>query len=86
MVTIPIHQSSSKKRGDALTEHVFRKNSIPENMTVDQDSAFLPTLINYLFTTLGIKIKTVASYDYQSLQAEHGIKTFATILTKYLTG
>ena len=27
----------------------------------------------------------VASYNYQSLQAEHGIKSLSTILTKHLT-
>ena len=33
-----------------------------------------------------IKIKTVASYDHQSLQAEHGIKSLSMIITKYLAG
>ena len=34
---------------------------------------------------LGIKIKTVAPYNHQSLQAEHGIKSLSVILTKHLT-
>ena len=42
--------------------------------------------MNYLFKRLGIKIKTVAPYDHQSLQAEHGIKSLSNILTKHLTG
>ena len=42
-------------------------------------------LMNYLFNKLDIKIKTVASYNHQSLQAEHGIKSLSTILTKHLT-
>ena len=29
---------------------------------------------------------TVASYNHQSLQAEHGIKTLSQILTKHLSG
>ena len=51
---------------------------------MDQDSAFMYLLINYLFKKLDIKIKTVTPSNYQSLQAEHGIKSLSTILTKYL--
>ena len=53
---------------------------------MDQDSAFMSTLMNYLFRKLNIKIKTVARYNHQSLQAEHGIKSLSRILTKHLTG
>ena len=41
--------------------------------------------MSYLFKKLGIKIKTVAPYNHQSLQAEHGIKSLSNILTKHLT-
>ena len=53
---------------------------------MDQYSASISSLMNYLFKKLDIKIKTVAPYNYQSLQAEHGIKSISTILMKYLTG
>ena len=39
----------------------------------------------YLFHKCNIKIKTVAPYNHQSLQAEHGIKSLTCILTKHLT-
>ena len=52
---------------------------------MDQDSPFMSTLINYLFKKADIKIKTVAPYNHQSLQAEHGIKLLCTTLTKHLT-
>ena len=52
---------------------------------MDQDSAFMSTLMNYLFRRLNIKIKTVAPYNHQCLQAEHGIKSVSTILTKHFT-
>ena len=52
---------------------------------MDLDSAFMSTLMNYLFKTIGIKIKTVAPYNHQSLQAEHEIKSLSNILTKHLT-
>ena len=49
---------------------------------MDQDSAFMSTLTNYLFKRLGIKIKTVGPYSHQSLQAEHGIKLLSTYFDK----
>ena len=36
--------------------------------------------------SLKIKVKTIATYNHQSLQAEHGIKSLLTILMKHLTG
>ena len=53
---------------------------------MDQDRAFMSTLMNYLFRKLNIKIKTIAPYNQQSLQTEHGIKSLSRILTKHLTG
>ena len=53
---------------------------------MDQDSAFMSSLMNYLFRKLGVKIKTVVPYNHQSLQAEHSIKSLSNILTKHLTG
>ena len=41
--------------------------------------------MNYLFKKFDIKIKTVALYIDQSFQAEHGIKSLSSILTKHLT-
>ena len=52
---------------------------------MDQDSAFMPSLMTYLFHKFNIKIKTVAPYNHQSLQAEHRIKSLSWILTKHLT-
>ena len=45
----------------------------------------MSSLMNYLFNKFDIKIQTVAPYNYQSLQAEHGIKSLSMILTKHLT-
>ena len=52
---------------------------------MDQDSTFMSSLMNYRFQKFDIKIKTVAPYNHQSLQAEHGIKSLSNILTKHLT-
>ena len=53
---------------------------------MDQDSAFMSSLITYLFHRLNIRIKTIAPYNHQSLQVEHGIKSLTNVLTKHLTG
>ena len=83
MVTIPIHQSGSEETGDPLIHHVFSMCNTPECMIMDQDSALMSILINYLVKRLGIKIKTVAPCNHQSLQAEHGIKSLAIIALKH---
>ena len=61
-----------------------QKHCVPDYIIMDQDSAFMLSLMNYLFKKLNIKIKTVASYNHQSLQEEHGIKSLSTILMKHL--
>ena len=45
----------------------------------------MSSLMSYLLHNFDIKIKTVAPYNHQSLQAEHGIKSLSCILTKHLT-
>ena len=52
---------------------------------MDQDSTFVSSLMTYLLHTFNRKIKTLAPYNHQSLQAEHGIKSLSHILTKHLT-
>ena len=86
LITIPIYCSRSEEVGEALIEHVISKFCAPDCIIMDQDSAFIPTLMNYLFRKLNIKIMTVALYNHKSLQAEHGIKTISQILTNHLTG
>ena len=85
-ITVPIHNSRSEEVGEALIEHVISKFCAPNCIIMDQDITFMSTLINYLFRKLHIKFKTVAPYNHQSLQAEHGIKLLSRILTKHLTG
>ena len=53
-------------------ENVVTKYCVPNCIIMDQESTFMSSLINYLFSKLDIKIKTVAPYNHQSLQAEHG--------------
>ena len=86
LITVPIFRSRSEEVGEALIEHVISKFCAPDCIIMDQDSAFMSNLMSYLFRKLNIKIMTVAPYNHQSLQAEHGIKTLSQILTKHLSG
>ena len=85
MITAPIKHSRSEEV-EALIHDVISKYCVPDNMFMDLDSSFMSSLMNYLFKRLGIKIKTVAPYYHQSLEAERGIKSLSNILTKHLTG
>ena len=85
LITIPIHQAKSEEIGDALIENVITKYCIPEYIIMDQDSAFIYSLMNYLLHKFDIKLKTVVPYNHQLLQAEHEFKSLLHILTKHLT-
>ena len=85
LVTVPIFQAISEEIGEALIENVIMKYCIPEYIIMDQDSAFMSSLMTYLFYKFDIKIKTVSPLNHQSLQAEHRNKSRSHILTKHLT-
>ena len=85
LITVPIHQPRLEEIGDALIENVISKYCMLAYIIMDQDSAFMSSLMNYLFKKLDIKIKIVATYNHQLFQAEHGIKSLSTILTRHLT-
>ena len=85
LITIPIFQAKSEEIGEALIDNVITKYCIPEYIIMDQESVIMSLLMTYLLNKFNIKIKTVAPYNYQYLQAEHGIKSLSNILTKHLT-
>ena len=85
IITAPVKQAKSEEIGEILINSVFSKYCVLDYIIMDLDSAFMSSLMSYLFKKLGIKIKTVALYNHQSLQAEHGIKSLSNILTKHLT-
>ena len=85
IITAPLKQAKSEEVGEALINSVFSKYCVPDYMIMDLDSAFMSSLMSYLFKRSGIKIKTMALYNHQSLQAKNGIKSLSNILTKHLT-
>ena len=84
LITVPIYQSKVEKIGEPLIEYVITKYCIPNYIMMDQDSAFMSSFINNLFNKFHIKIKTVDTFNHQSLQVEHRIKSLSTILTIHL--
>ena len=73
LITVPIQQSTSEKIDHALIGNVITKYCVPKYIIMDQDSRFMSSLMKYLFKKLEIKIKIVAPYNHQSLQAKHGM-------------
>ena len=67
IITIPIYHARSEEIGDALIDNVISEYGIPEYMIMDQDSAFMSTLMTYLFRRLNIKIKIVTPYNMSTL-------------------
>ena len=57
LVMALLYQARSEEVGEALKEHVITKYCTPEYMIMDQDSAFMSSLMNHLFQKLGIKLK-----------------------------
>ena len=60
LIMVPIYKSKTEEMGDILIEHIITKYCIPDCIIMDQESAFMSSLISYLFSKLDIKIKTVA--------------------------
>ena len=60
LVTVPIFQARSEEVGEVLLEHVITKHCISDYIIMEQDSAFMSSLMSYLFHRLNIKIKTIA--------------------------
>ena len=56
LIMVPIYHSRSEEVGEALIEHIISKFCAPDFIIMDQDSAFMSTLMNYLFRKLNIKL------------------------------
>ena len=49
LITVPIFQARSEEIGEALIENVITIYCIPEYIIMDQDSAFMSSLMTFLF-------------------------------------
>ena len=60
LIAVSIFQAKSEEVGEALIENVITKYCIPDCIIMDQDSAVMSSLMNFLFKRFEIKVKTVA--------------------------
>ena len=81
VITALIHQARSEEVGDALIENVITNCCVSQNTKL-WTKIVHSCLMNYLLKKFDIKIRTVAPYNHQSLQAESRIKSLSDILTK----
>ena len=56
IITAPVKQARSGEIGEILINSVFSKYCVPDYIIMDLDSAFMSSLISYLFKRLGICI------------------------------
>ena len=49
LIMVPIFQARSEEIGEALIENVINKYCIPEYVIMDQDSAFMSSLMTYTY-------------------------------------
>ena len=52
LITVPIFHAKSEEVEEALLEYVITKYCTPEYIIMDQDSAFMSSLMTYLFHRL----------------------------------
>ena len=57
IITAPVKQAKSEEVGEILMNSVFSKYCVPYCIIMDLDSAFMSSLMTYLFKKLGIQIK-----------------------------
>ena len=57
LITVPIFQARSEEIGEALIDNMITKFCIPEYIIMDQDSAFMSSLMTYLFINSISKLK-----------------------------
>ena len=69
LITVPIYQAKLEEIGEELIGNLITKYCIPEYIIMDQDSAFMSSLMTYLSNKFNIKIRTLVPYNHQSLQA-----------------
>ena len=56
LITVPVHQSRVEQIGNALIDKVISKYCIPDYILMDQESAFMLSLMNYLLMKTDISI------------------------------
>ena len=78
LVSVPIFQATSEEIGEALIGNVIMKYCIPEYIIMYQDSAFMSSLMSYLFHKFDIKIKLEPHIIINLSRLNMGLNHFPT--------
>ena len=81
LITVPNIPSQVRRDRRSTYRKCDNKILHPRYFIMDQDSTFMSSLMTYLLNKFNIKIRTVASYNHQSLQAKHSTESLSTIIT-----
>ena len=81
-----MRRASSPEICVALMNSFIGYFGTPIRIVCDQYPAFMSHLTQWFLYTYGIHITTASPTNHQSLMAEHGIKSLASILMKHLIG
>ena len=52
LIAAPLYQAKSEEVREAIIKNIITKFGTPDYMIMDQDSAFMSSLMSYLFKTL----------------------------------
>ena len=85
LIMVPIHQSRLEEMGNALIDNVISKYCVPNYINNASRQCIYVLTHELLVSETRYQNKKVAPYNHQSLEAEHGIKSLSTILTKHLS-
>ena len=61
IITAPMKQAKSEEKGEILINSVFSKYCVPDYIIMDLDSAFMSSLMSYLFKKIRHKNKDCGS-------------------------
>ena len=86
IVAIPMKTAIAPDICNAIMDSFIGYFGTPIRIVCDQDPAFMSHLTQWFLHTYGIHVTTTSPTNHQSLMAEHGIKSLASILMKHLTG
>lgn len=85
IVVEPMKTTEAVEVCRALEKAYIRYFGAPTHIVCDQDPAFMSSLVQAVTLKYNTKLIPVRATNYKSLQAEHGIKSIASLLKKHLT-
>ena len=85
IVTAPVKTATAPEICNTIMDSFIGYFGTHIGIVCDQDPAFMLHLTQWFLHTYGIHVTTASPTNHQSLMAEHGIKSLASILMKQLT-